>query len=131
MSGELVGEDGAPSEGKLRADVTLEPELRFDTLRATRPVNCVLLTGATGFLGANLAHDLLLHSELEVCCLVRADGVEAARARVQHSLTEQQLWRPEFAERLTIVPGDLAAPRFGLGEAEFDHLGERCDAVLH
>ena len=131
MSGELVGEEGAPSESSLRADVTLEPEVRFDTRRATRPANCVLLTGATGFLGANLVHDLLLHSDLEICCVVRADGIEAARARLQLSLSEQQLWRPEFAERLTIVPGDLAAPRFGLREAEFDNLAERCDAVLH
>ena len=42
----------------------------------------VLLTGATGFVGMELLARYLERSQRRVITLVRADGAEAARARV-------------------------------------------------
>ncbi|BCL17296.1 non-ribosomal peptide synthetase [Micromonospora sagamiensis] len=91
----------------------------------------VLVTGATGFLGAYLLADWLTHTAATVHCLVRADTPAAAVDRVRANLHRYGLWRPEHADRLVGVPGDLAAPRLGLTGAAFAALGERIDAVVH
>jgi thioester reductase-like protein len=131
MSGELVGEEGAPSESRLRAEIVLDPALSFGFRPRSSAPPRIMLTGGTGFLGANLVHDLVMCAGFDVCCLVRAEGAEAGRARLRRALEEQRLWRPELEHRVTIVSGDLSAPHFGLDEAEFTHLAESCDAVLH
>jgi thioester reductase-like protein len=91
----------------------------------------VLLTGATGFLGAFLLDDLLRHTSAEVDCLVRAGSVGAAVVRVENNLRRYGLWRPEYAARIVPVLGDLASPRLGLSQRNFAALGERLDVIYH
>ncbi|GAA1607448.1 non-ribosomal peptide synthetase [Catellatospora bangladeshensis] len=91
----------------------------------------VLLTGATGFVGARLAYELLSGTELEIVCLCRAAGDADALARVTAALAGQGLWEPRFAPRLSAYAGDLARPRLGLRDEVWDHLAEACDTVLH
>ncbi|WP_442932468.1 non-ribosomal peptide synthetase family protein [Micromonospora sp. NBC_01699] len=91
----------------------------------------VLLTGATGFLGAFLLDDVLRHTTAEVHCLVRAGSVGAAVVRVEHNLRRYGLWRPEYAARIVPVLGDLGRPRLGLSAPEFAALGERLDVIYH
>ena len=47
----------------------------------------MLLTGATGFLGAHLLADWLTHSDAVLHCLVRAGSAQAALDRVRANLT--------------------------------------------
>jgi thioester reductase-like protein len=92
----------------------------------------ILLTGATGFLGAFLLADQLRrHPDLNVWCLVRADGPGAAKARVQANLQHYDLWDPSFGSRLVGLPGDLAQYRLGLDEATWSGLAERLGGILH
>ncbi|WP_411875883.1 thioester reductase domain-containing protein [Vulcanococcus limneticus] len=96
------------------------------------PAEAVLVTGATGFLGAFLLADQLQrHPSMDFHCLVRADGGEAANARVRANLEHYGLWREAWASRLVGVPGDLAAPRLGLDGASWDGLARRLAGVLH
>jgi len=97
-----------------------------------RPPDTVLLTGATGFLGAFLLADQLRrHPQLNVWCLVRADGVGAAKARVRANLQHYDLWDDDFGARIVGLPGDLAQPRLGLDEATWAGLAERIGGILH
>ena len=48
--------------------------------------NRLFLTGATGFLGAFLLHDLLLATDVQVHCLVRAADPASGRARLLQAL---------------------------------------------
>ena len=58
------------------------------------PAQAVLLTGATGFLGAFLLADQLeRHSGLTMYCLVRAEGAGAGRARLRSNLEHYGLWQ--------------------------------------
>ncbi|MFG3282494.1 amino acid adenylation domain-containing protein [Streptomyces sp. NPDC048111] len=91
----------------------------------------ILLTGATGFLGAFLLDALLTATGARVHCLVRAADEEAAQRRLKEVLTGYGLWNPERADRLRAVPGDLAAPKLGLDPAAYQELAARIDAVYH
>ncbi|MDB1090336.1 amino acid adenylation domain-containing protein, partial [Streptomyces sp. ACA25] len=91
----------------------------------------ILLTGATGFVGGHLVHHLLSRAGLSVHCLVRARDQATGLARVREVLRAQQLWDDAFADRLHIIPGDLAQPGLGLSEADYDTLADTVDAVFH
>jgi len=91
----------------------------------------ILLTGATGFLGAFVLADLLRQTSARLFCLVRAGGESAARQRLVDNLRRYQLWQPEFADRLQPVPGDLTQPCFGLSQSDYASLAGSVQAVLH
>ncbi|MFD4631063.1 amino acid adenylation domain-containing protein [Streptomyces sp. NPDC058284] len=126
--------DAAARELKelLDADAVLPSDIMPLSAAATSaPPREVLLTGATGFVGGQLLHDLLVHTQADVYCLVRADDAESARQRIVANLREYRLWDETHAERIKGLPGDLRLPRLGLGEGEFTELAERADTVIH
>jgi phthiocerol/phenolphthiocerol synthesis type-I polyketide synthase E len=65
-----------------------------------------LLTGATGYLGAFLLHELLERTKGRVYCLVRADDEAAGLARLRATAAKFMLPEPD-AERVHVVRGDL------------------------
>lgn len=91
----------------------------------------VLLTGASGFLGAYLLHDLMTASEALVYCLVRCRSEEDGARRIRENLLKYRLWNEDFASRIVPVPGDLALPLLGVGEETFDRLCGMIDIVFH
>ncbi|WP_280506171.1 amino acid adenylation domain-containing protein [Nocardia farcinica] len=114
------------------ADLALEPEITAVGLPRHRgPVTDVLLTGATGFLGAYLLRELLDRATARVWCLVRAASAEHGMARIHTTLGNYRLWEPEFATRIVPVPGDLAAPGLGLSALDRTRLVEQVQVIYH
>lgn len=130
-----VLDGGAPTSrgggDLLRAEARLPEDLSVPPGTPVSPPRTVLCTGATGFLGAYLLADWLAASTATMHCLVRADTPVAAVNRVRANLHRYGLWRPEYADRVVGVPGDLGAPRLGLTGVAFAELGERLDAIVH
>ncbi|WP_189787377.1 thioester reductase domain-containing protein, partial [Streptomyces capitiformicae] len=91
----------------------------------------VLLTGATGFLGAFLLRDLMRTTTAIVHCLVRGQDHEAALARLRANMEWYRVWDAVDEDRLAIVVGDLAEERLGLSEERFDELARTVDVVYH
>ncbi len=91
----------------------------------------VLLTGATGFLGAYVLRDLIDLSAAEVVCLVRADSAEDGIRRIRSNLESYGLWREGDDARLVPVLGDLSSPLLGLTPSAFEALAQRVDAIVH
>jgi phthiocerol/phenolphthiocerol synthesis type-I polyketide synthase E len=122
----------APSVPDLRAEVVLDPAI---VPEPGAPVAAgeadFLLTGATGYLGAYLLHELLRSTPARVHCLVRASTPEEGARRIREQLRAHHLWEPGFAPRIVPVPGDLGAPLLGLSATEFDRLAGAVDAVYH
>ncbi|KQZ59169.1 MULTISPECIES: non-ribosomal peptide synthetase [unclassified Lysobacter] len=108
----------------------IDPRGALPAVARTHP-NSVLVTGATGFLGAYLVRELLDSTDAELLCLVRADSDADGLRRVRSNLETYGLWRGEDEHRLHPVLGDLAAPRLGLGEDAFDALARRAEAIFH
>ncbi|MCV6636157.1 amino acid adenylation domain-containing protein [Candidatus Albibeggiatoa sp. nov. NOAA] len=91
----------------------------------------VLLTGATGFVGAALLAELLNDAELQVHCLVRASDKAAAKQRLHDALAVQNLtWQAEWDSRLQLHCGDLTQPQLGLNDADWQTLSNEVDTVV-
>lgn len=132
-AGTLAGDDT-----RKRVDFATECELGVDISGVvTDPANWaaprhIFLTGATGFLGAYLLRELLSTTDATVHCLVRADGVEAAVARLRantlHYLGDDLAG---YQDRVVAVPGDLGSPGLGLSEEDFDRFARTVDVIHH
>ncbi|WP_234392383.1 amino acid adenylation domain-containing protein [Streptomyces sp. WM6378] len=92
----------------------------------------VLLTGASGFVGAFLLHRLLRSTAARVHCPVRATNPAHAEQRVRTTLARYGL-RLDEAEwrRVECFPGDLAQPGLGLSTTHTAELARRLDLVVH
>ncbi len=91
----------------------------------------VLLTGATGFLGAFLLDELLRRTRATIYCLVRARDDAQAIQRIRTNLERYGLTPPGLSDRIVPVAGDLAQVRLGLPDAAFQRLGTDMDAIYH
>jgi thioester reductase-like protein len=93
----------------------------------------VLLTGATGFVGMEVLARYLERSERRLIALVRADGPEAARARVDGVL--ENLFGPrrarEHRDRVEAVAADMTLPGVGLPTRLREQLAERVSTIVH
>ncbi|PSB21959.1 phenylalanine racemase [Phormidesmis priestleyi ULC007] len=142
--GSTAGFNTTPTE--LWADANLDDAIRPHAISALHNSDAVLselrsgliaaqpifLTGATGFIGAFLLQELLLHNpQMTAYCLVRADDCEAASDRLRKSLERYELWQDTFGSRIIPVLGDLSQPLFGLSESQFRELADRVDVIYH
>ncbi|HVK21818.1 MAG TPA: amino acid adenylation domain-containing protein [Actinokineospora sp.] len=117
----------APSRMDLRAEIGLADDIVPAARLAAGPPRRVLLTGATGFLGAFL-FDELAQTGATLHCLVRGTDEAHALARLDASLAAYGL---PAAARIEIEVGDLALPGLGLSKDRFDHLADTIDTVFH
>ncbi|KAF2755475.1 nonribosomal peptide synthetase 7 [Pseudovirgaria hyperparasitica] len=108
----------------------LDPTLKFRSTEPTKPPNAVFVTGATGFVGAFIAAELLSMG-ISVHCLVRAGSDQAARQRLLDSLAAHDLWKPSFEPLLHAIVGDMSQPLFGLPDEQFQYLTETIDSICH
>ncbi|MEU6668483.1 amino acid adenylation domain-containing protein [Streptomyces sp. NPDC046727] len=116
----------------LHSDTVLDPEIRPGNGRCPDTPRRILLTGATGFVGAHLLAELLTGTGAEIVCTVRARTTGEAIDRVHQALAHHDLSLPEAArQRITAVPADLARPGLGLASDLLGELADTCDAILH
>ncbi|MCC5602611.1 thioester reductase domain-containing protein [Nostoc favosum] len=95
------------------------------------PKNHILLTGATGFVGAFLLHELLCKTPASIYCLVQAETTEAAHQRIKTALQSYKLWDASLATRIVPVVGNLAQPNLGLSPFQFQDLASQIDVIYH
>jgi nucleoside-diphosphate-sugar epimerase len=101
----------------------------------------IFLTGATGFLGGQIAYDLLTTTAARVHCLARAQADQSAVARVLSRLRRiaRTLGRSEaeahaevdaqLGVRLSVHDGDIVRPMLGLSERVHGELA--VDEIWH
>lgn len=97
----------------------------------------ILLTGATGFVGAFLLRELLQQTDATLHCLVRVPDKNqpspdnAALSRIETALASYGLWHDDFRHRIITLVGDLSLPRFGLSVDQWQSLSEQVDVIYH
>ncbi|RKN43915.1 type I polyketide synthase [Streptomyces hoynatensis] len=114
-------------EGELPEDIRPGAPTRADWRNPAH----VLLTGATGFVGAHLLDELLRSTRATVHCLVRCENPAEGLARLRRNVERYVPWPKDAERRIEVLPGDLGKPLLGLGEAPFDALAHRLDAIYH
>jgi thioester reductase-like protein len=121
----------------LQAEVVLEttivPEFldRETVFPLAQEPRTILLTGATGFLGAFLLSELLQQTPAKIYCLVRGKDEEEARLRLQNNLKTYKLWRNTYDSQIIPILGNLAEPLMGLSSEKFNQLASEIDVIYH
>lgn len=117
----------------LAAEVILDPSIHPNHAQPATvdEPQAILVTGATGFLGASLVVELLQQTSAQVYCLIRAQDTATVQQRLQQNLEFYQLWDVEQRDRLIPLVGDLAQPYLGLSDPEFQHLAQTVDVIYH
>lgn len=115
----------------LSADAVLDETIHPLTITSFRPKH-IFLTGATGFVGAFLLHELLLHNpQATIYCLVRADNLESATSRLRSTLQNYEIWEEEFSRKIIPIVGDLSKPFLGLSTPNFSELADVVEVIYH
>jgi len=109
-----------------RSDASLPAEITPAAGPAlSGPPRHLLMTGATGFLGAHALAEVLERTSARVTCLIRGGD----RARVLKALSSRGLEGAE--DRIEVLGSDLEQPGLGLDAFTWARLSEEVDAVLH
>ena len=119
---------------RLADEGLLAPDIRIpgsDPATYDAPMRRVLLTGATGYVGAFLLHELMKQTETQVLCLVRAATPEDGIDRVLSNLRKYQLETQDTRARLSVVLGDLTEPGLGLAPDRLAALARDIDSIVH
>ncbi|NUS64420.1 MAG: thioester reductase domain-containing protein [Saccharothrix sp.] len=127
------------ADAPVRAEADFEAEVRLaDDVRPAPTVATfaddpreVLLTGATGFLGAFLLRDVLRTTRARVHAVVRADDPAEGLRRIADNLRWYRLDGEVDLTRVVAHAGDLALPKLGLADDVYDELSRTADVVFH
>ena len=104
-------------------------------MTTTSTSNIVVVTGATGSLGAHVVAQLVKKSEVtEVCCLVRASSQDNATNRVLLSLGDRALLHqlsPKLRQKITAYPSNFSKLDLGLNKDTYSRLQQGVSSVIH
>jgi thioester reductase-like protein len=137
----VVHEDGDDEDKEHRRMLDLVSTYEHDIKIPTTTYepdkrHSVVLTGATGLLGAHLL-DVLLQSPgiRKVFCLVRAKDAQDATERVVQSLKSRELAPPNVTNgdraSLVCLPSALSDNKLGLTEANWKRLADETSLIIH
>ena len=132
----LTGGKGTSKAVNLEQECHLDPAISPSGAYETAPQDCrnILLTGATGFLGAQLIRAILTQypkEGLHLYCLVRADSEEAGLERLIKNMEHYECWKEEYRGFLHPVIGDLSTEKFGLSDEQWQELAQTIQVIYH
>ncbi|KAK2788903.1 putative NRPS-like protein biosynthetic cluster [Onygenales sp. PD_10] len=95
----------------------------------------IVVTGATGSLGAHLVSQLVRRPDVRnVCCLVRGLSTDHARVRVIESLKQRKLYSslsPSELSKISALPSSFSEEYLGLEKGIYERLLAEVDTVVH
>ncbi len=118
----------------LEAETVLDPAIcaATPTPEPIKEPQRVFLTGATGYIGAFLLHELLQQTEASIYCLVRASTPASGKQKICRNLEHYLgFLEPKLSSRIIPVIGDLSQPLLGLTEQQFRNLAREIDGIYH
>ena len=95
------------------------------------PVGNILISGATGFLGAHILSDYLEHDSGIAYCLVRGKNQLDAENRLAERLNFYFGEKYDNNERIQVICSDLQKERFNLSEHKYKDLLSCVDTVIN
>jgi polyketide synthase PksN len=95
-----------------------------------RNTHCVLLTGATGFLGIHVLSELLSSDrQAQAYCLVRCSNQEQGLQRILKQAEKFELAVDET--RIRVLCGDINRPSLGLSSQDWDLCCQQAQQIVH
>ncbi len=90
----------------------------------------VLLTGATGYLGAYLLKEMLEHYDYKIVAIIRGKDKEEAVGRLLEK-TSYYFNDKQLSPRIEVLSGDVSEERLGLSSEEYARLSKEIDLVVN
>ncbi len=115
----------------LNEEITLDDHIKLENEYLFSTPQKVLLTGATGFLGAYMLYDLLNYTTSHIYCLLRADSESLALQRLFDNWNAYMLDHEEKEKRITPVLGDLSKSNLGIEKVLYEQLSKEIDSIYH
>jgi long-chain acyl-CoA synthetase len=94
-------------------------------------LTAVLLTGATGFLGTQIARYLVEREETEVWVLVRALTSEEAKRRLLRNWWDWPELIASMDAKVKVICGDVCQPQLGVSPEVYQSLTEHITHIIH
>jgi long-chain acyl-CoA synthetase len=91
----------------------------------------VFLTGATGFIGTQIAKRLVTQTDCKLIVLVREKEDEDAAFRLNRAWWEWPELLSSIGNRIEVLCGDLSKPHFGLEEVLYEKLVNNTTHIIH
>ena len=93
----------------------------------------ILLTGATGYLGSHILHELLITTDSRIYVLVRGDSSQEALQRLASKtrLYFGDYLFEKFGNRIIVLNGDLTKDNLGLTKEMYDNLSQIIECIIH
>jgi thioester reductase-like protein len=106
---------------------------KWSDLTAESKYNNILLTGATGYLGAHLAHELLDTTNATLYLPVRGASQEEAEIRLTDRISFYfgRNFIDKIKHRIIILKANMREDLLGVNESQYKNLCSSVDAVLH
>ncbi|MDL2287480.1 amino acid adenylation domain-containing protein [Eubacteriales bacterium OttesenSCG-928-G02] len=108
--------------------IQTEEEIIPETVAEAVKKDAVLLTGATGFLGAHILKELIENGYKKVYCLIRK-SVEKAESTLTYYFGAG--WTDAFSDSYEFIHGDITTENLGLSDDDYAMLLERVAYVVH
>lgn len=121
-----------PAKGRKRAGAKRRGQIPAYTHLSPVDPRTVLLTGATGYLGAHILRELA-DGRRKVYCLVRGESEEAAKRRLRSRLCFYfgEVMAAAIWKSVLVVNGSIYEEFLGLGAQRYEDLCARVDTVVH
>lgn len=88
-----------------------------------KEIKNILLTGATGYLGAHILQELVRKDNVRVYCLVRS------KSKIEK--VYQYYFGEVLPNRVVLVTGDIGKERMGITSELYDNMVNKIDTVIH
>ena len=94
--------------------------------------NEIFLTGTSGYLGIYLLKDLLLETDADIYCLVRAMDETMGLNRIINNAKSYEIgFSDAELERIKVIIGDVSKEKFGLDDNDYLEISRRVGSVYH
>ena len=101
----------------------------------SKPLGTVLLSGATGFLGIHILHELIEHTDSVVYCVIRKGNASSLESRLKTLLKYyfEVIYNDLFGTRIRMIEGDITNMEQveSLKELDFDTVINCAASVKH
>jgi thioester reductase-like protein len=127
----LGGQRSRKDPAQIPVAEMLKPQAPVPAPAAVAPIRRgkkILVTGATGFFGAHLVHELLSRGQ-QVICLLRDGSKERLEECLAWYFGQGTLLRAK--KLLSVVKGDISLPHLGMEEADYAALAGQISQIYH
>lgn len=100
-------------------------------VEVTKRTGLVFLTGATGFLGTQIARRVISNTNLSIVALVRGKNNEESTKRLGREWWAWPELNKNIGSRVIIVVGDISEDRLGLSDEEYNYVVSNVTHIIH